>query len=92
MAPGRLNTKKVRSLDMSLNQIGISIRFSSPNSSQNIFLLNCPQDAFGGDDDGAINIKIELDFAWPTAGPVQIICKGDAGDVQGPDRAAKILA
>ena len=44
--------------------------------------MNCPQDAFGGDDDGAINIKIELDFAWPRAGPVKIICEGEAGHVR----------
>ena len=43
------------------------------------------EDIFGneevfGDDDGAIEIK--LDFAWPRAGPVKIICEGDPGHVR----------
>ena len=35
-----------------------------------------------GDDGTDANFVIELDFAWPKAGPVLIICKGVAGEVR----------
>ena len=38
------------------------------------------EEAFGDYDGG--DIDIELDFAWPRAGPVKIVCEGGPGQVR----------
>ena len=62
---------------------GSEIRYNESSTTlEDIF--GSPE-AFGADgDDGAdANFVIELDFAWPKAGPVLIICQGeDDGEVR----------
>ena len=55
---------------------GREIRYAETTTLEDIF---GSLEAFGGDDDNG-GIKIELDFAWPTAGKVNLICAGPAGD------------
>ena len=61
---------------------GSEIRFNESSTTlEDIFGSS---EAIGANGDGATdtNFAIELDFAWPKAGPVQIICMGVAGEVR----------
>ena len=55
---------------------GREIRYDDGNTKLEDIFGN--EELFGDDD----TIEVKLDFAWPRAGPVKIICEGDNGLVR----------